>query len=142
MKDVTSIRPLTAEEQQQEQEAQDEEAKVAAAAAEAQTAGKKSREQTLASGLTAYKSPNADKFVPDCISIRTSPLDTISDVLDFFRYGASLNPDSRFSIILDDKINEEVQSENDCYSVDLSIGIGCEFALIRGCSKPERFAAI
>jgi len=55
--------------------------------------------------MNQYKSPNADKFIPNCISIRTSPLETISDVLDFFRYGASLNPDNRFSLILDDQVN-------------------------------------
>ena len=98
-------------------------------------------EKNLDSALS-FKSPNADKFVPDCVSIRTSPLDTISDLVDFFRYSWQLPEDSRFSMIIDDQVNQEVASEADCRTIDLGVGLGCEYVLVRGCAKPERQAEI
>ena len=49
-----------------------------------------------ASRMGSYTSPNANKFIPNIVSIRTSPLSTISDLLDFFRYSASIAEEQRF----------------------------------------------
>ena len=95
-----------------------------------------------ASELNRYKGPNHEKFTPDCVSIRTSPLSTVSDLLDFWRYMGQMDDEKRFSMILDDQVNQEVTSEADCYNVDLGVGLGCGFIHLRGCAKPERFAKI
>ena len=91
---------------------------------------------------SGFRSPNADKFLPNCVSIRTGPLATISDLIDFCRYRASLAESLRFSLIFDDRVNEEVQSDVDCSAVDLGIGLGCEFVYVKGCGKPEKTAKI
>ena len=59
----------------------------------------------LNSALSNYRSPNADKFVPNCVSIRTSPLDTVSDLIDFLRLSATMSPDNRFSLVIDDQVH-------------------------------------
>ena len=92
--------------------------------------------------MGSYTSPNANKFIPNVVSIRTSPLSTISDLLDFFRYSASISEDQRFQLIIDDQVLQEVRSEADCFVVDLGIGLGCGFVYIKGCAKPERIAKI
>ena len=56
----------------------------------------------------SYRGPNHDKFIPNCINIRTGPLQTVSDLLDFMRYSAQLSEDDRFSLIIDDQTNQEV----------------------------------
>lgn len=139
VQDVTSVRPLTAEEQKAEEDAREEEAK----RPPTQELGKgKAAAASNASKTESYKGPNHDKFIPHCVSLRTSPLSTVSDLFDFWRYSASLSDEQRFSIIIDDQVNQEVQSELDCSVVDLGIGLGCEFVLVRGCAKPERLAKI
>ena len=106
VQEVTSIRPLTAEEQKQEDDAKEEEAKrpptqeVAAG-----KGGKAAAAASNASKTESYKSPNHDKFIPHCVNVRTSPLSTISDLFDFWRYSASLSDEQRFSIIIDDQVN-------------------------------------
>ena len=60
---------------------------------------------------TGVKGPNADKFTPHCISLRTGPLATMSDLFDFWRYNASLEAQRRFQLIIDDKAFEEVSAE-------------------------------
>lgn len=45
-------------------------------------------------------------------------------------------------MIIDDQVNQEVQSDDDCRAIDLGIGLGCDYVLIRGCGKPERLAEI
>ena len=113
VQEITSIRPLTAEEQKQEEDAKEEEAK-RPPTQEVSGKGKAAAASNNASKTESYKSPNHDKFIPNCVSIRTSPLSTISDLFDFWRYSASLTDESRFSIIIDDQVNQEVQSELDC----------------------------
>ena len=54
--------------------------------------------------------PNANKFCPDCIAIRTGPLQTVSDLFDFWKYLSTLEMDEQFSIIIDDKTFEEASS--------------------------------
>ena len=104
VREVTSIRPLTAEEQKLEDDAREEEAK--RPPTQENTGGKPGKKAAAADpGATSsmsYRGPNYDKFIPHCISIRTSPLSTISDLLDFFRYSAMLADDSRFTLIIDD----------------------------------------
>ena len=90
----------------------------------------------------SYRSPNADKFVPNCVSIRTSPLDTISDLIDFFRYSFAVCEENRFAMIVDDQVHQEVQSELDCRTIDLGLGLGCDYVLVRGCAKAERFTEV
>jgi len=62
--------------------------------------------------------------------------------MDFFRYSYSLREDGRFSLIIDDQVHQEIQNEMECRVVDLGIGLGCDYVLIRGCAKPERIAQI
>ena len=144
VKDVTSIRPLTAEEQKLEDDAKEEEAK--RPPTNENTGGKPAKGAAVAKDLgsssMSYRGPNHDKFIPNCINIRTGPLSTISDVLDFLRYSANLSDDNRFTLIIDDQVNQEVQSELDCFNVDLAMGLGCEYVFLRGCSKPERIMKI
>mmetsp|Transcript_42840 Transcript_42840/g.56627 ORF Transcript_42840/g.56627 Transcript_42840/m.56627 type:complete len:103 (+) Transcript_42840:1770-2078(+) len=90
----------------------------------------------------SYRSPNADKFVPSCVAIRTSSLDTISDLIDFFRYSFAIREESRFAMIIDDQVNQEIQSELDCRAIDLGIGLGCDYVVVRGCAKAERLLEI
>lgn len=143
VQEITSIRPLTAEEQKQEEDAKEEEAKRPPTQEVSQGKGKAAAAAASnASKTESYKSPNHDKFIPHCVNIRTSPLSTVSDLFDFWRYSASLSDENRFSIIIDDQVNQEVQSELDCSVVDLGIGLGCDYVLIKGCNKPERLAKI
>ena len=147
VRDVTSVRPLTAEEKKLEAEAKEEEAKRPPTnEVPGKKGGPTSAVQAAAprvdSSSGSYKSPNADKFVPDCVSIRTSPLATVSDLLDFIRYSASLANDNHFSLIFDDQIHEEIQSEDNCTVIDLGIGLGCEFILIKGCARTEKVSKI
>ena len=90
----------------------------------------------------SYRSPNADKFVPHCVSIRTSPLDTMSDLIDFFRYSFNICEENRFAMIVDDQVHQEVQSEMDCRNIDLGIGLGCDYVLVRGCARAERMMEV
>lgn len=101
VREVTSIRPLTSEEQKQEVDAKDEESK-RPPTNEVVGKGKAAAANQASSKTESYKGPNSDKFIPHCVSLRTSPLSTISDLFDFWRYSASLSDDSRFSLIIDD----------------------------------------
>lgn len=141
VQDVTSVRPLTAEEQKLEQEAREEEAK-RPPTNEKPGKGKEKDKTTIDSAMSGYKSPNYDKFTPHCVCLRTSAIATTSDLFDFFRYNASLYDEARFTFVIDDRVNEEVQSEADCAVVDLGIGLGCEYVMLKGCAKPERAAKI
>ena len=107
VKDVTNIRPLTAEEQKLEEEAKEEEAK-RPPTDEGKGKGKGASSNAPASQLNSYKGPNHEKFVPNCISVRTSPLSTSSDLLDYIRYSATLSEENRFSLIFDDQVNDEI----------------------------------
>ena len=84
------------------------------------------------------KGPNAGKFTPHCVSLRTGPLPTMSDLLDFWKYTAQLDPSRRFQIIIDDRACEEVSPEIESSVIDLGLGLGCEYILIKGIAKPER----
>ena len=102
VRDVTSVRPLTAEEQDEEKKAKDAEAAAAQEAANAPKGSKKPATESKVDSSMSYRSPNADKFVPSCVSIRTSPLDTISDLIDFFRCSFNICEENRFALIVDD----------------------------------------
>lgn len=98
VREITSVRPLTAEERESEKAAKEAEAHRAEQEAAAPQKGKKKPAEaavTVDSSLS-FRSPNHDKFVPHCVSIRTSPLDTISDLIDFFRYAHSQGDDNYF----------------------------------------------
>jgi len=103
VRDVTQVRPLTEEEKKEEMASRLEETKVVQneppAKAGKTVAGQQPKND---SAMNSYKSPNADKFVPNCVSIRTSPLETMQDLLDFIRYSASLRDANHFSVIFDD----------------------------------------
>ena len=105
VREVTSVRPLTAEEQQLEAEAKEEEAKrpptneVPKKGAKGAAAQQDTRVDSAASHFT---NPNKDKFIPDMVSIRTGPLTTVSDLFDFWRYTATMHPENRFSYVIDD----------------------------------------
>mmetsp|Transcript_9852 Transcript_9852/g.12214 ORF Transcript_9852/g.12214 Transcript_9852/m.12214 type:complete len:301 (-) Transcript_9852:248-1150(-) len=97
VREVTSVRPLTAEEQDVERAAKEAEAQ--AANEPAPTKGGKKQaaaDKAQVDSSMSYRSPNCDKFVPHCVSIRTSPLDTMSDLIDFFRYSNSMGDENRF----------------------------------------------
>ena len=140
VKDVTSVRPLTAEEKKAEDDAKEEEAKRPPTQENAKKGA--AAQQQVKPPDSGYKSPNADKFVPDCVSIRTGALPTMSDLFDFWRYQASVSDLNSFAMIIDDKVNEEVQSESDCVTIDLGMGLGCDYILLKGCAKPEKIAKI
>jgi hypothetical protein len=77
-------------------------------------------------------------FVPHCVSIRSGPLPTLSSLFDFFRHISSLDIEQRFGLVIDDKIFEEAHPEGDCVALDLAVGLGCEYFLVKGATKPER----
>lgn len=80
--------------------------------------------------------------MPDCVSIRTGALQTVSDLFDFWRFQASVSDQNRFELIIDDQVNEEVKSDNDCTTIDLGLGLGCDYILVKGCARPEKVAKI
>ena len=88
VQDVTSFRELTEEEVAQQAEA-------AGAAAEeekrppTQDKGARGKQaEAPKPGTADSKGPNAGKFTPHCVSLRTGPLPTMSDLLDFWKYAA------------------------------------------------------
>lgn len=136
VQDITSFRELT------EQEIADCEEQAAVESNRPQTnekaGAKKGKDEPPSKPNTGFKGPNSDKFTPHCINIRTGPLATISDLFDFWRYNASLEPSRRFQLIIDDKACEEVSPEIQSSVIDLGIGLGCEYIHIKGIAKPER----
>ena len=106
VREVTAVRPLTAEEKQAEQEALEEEAKRPPTN---EVPGKKGakgaaapQQETRVDSAASFISPNKDKFVPDMVSVRTGPLTTISDLFDFWRYSATMSAENQFSLVIDD----------------------------------------
>lgn len=69
-------------------------------------------------------------------------MDTISDLIDFFRHSHSMSEENRFALVIDDQVHQEVQSEADCRAIDLGIGLGCDYVLVRGWGRPERCTEI
>ena len=138
VQDVTSFKELTEEELAAQAEA-------AAAAVEEEkrppTQDKTARGKQVEAPKpesSSARSPNAGKFTPHCVSLRTGPLPTVSDLLDFWKYRAQLDPSRRFSIIIDDRGFEEVSPEIESSVIDMGLGLGCEYVLIKGIAKPER----
>ncbi len=98
VQDVTSFRELTEEELAKQAEA-------AAAAVEEEkrpptqdktARGKQPAAEAQKPQSSESKGPNAGKFTPHCVSLRTGPLPTMSDLLDFWKYAAQLDPSRRF----------------------------------------------
>ena len=104
--------------------------------------GKAGKVEPPSKPTTGFKGPNSEKFTPHCISLRTGPLATMSDLFDFIRYSASLDANRRFQLIIDDKACEEVDPEMKSSVIDLGLGLGCEYIYIKGIAKPERLAKV
>lgn len=81
-------------------------------------------------------------IVPGCVSIRTGPLPTLSQLFAFFRHINSLDIVDRFGMVIDDKLFEDVTADGDCWALDLAVGLGCEYFLVKGATRPERISKL
>lgn len=72
--------------------------------------------------------------------MRTGPLPTMSRLMEFFRYNQTL--EQRFGVVIDDKIFEDPSSDGSCPALELAVGLGCGYFLIKGATKPERVAKL
>ena len=140
VQDITSFKELTEQEIAEAAEAAAEEEKRPPTNEKTATGGtgKQKGGEPAQKPMTASSKPNSDKFTPHCINLRTGPLATMSDLFDFWRYNASLEPSRRFQLIIDDKACEEVSPEIQSSVIDLGLGLGCEYIYIKGIAKPER----
>lgn len=77
-------------------------------------------------------------FVPHCVNIRSGPLPTFTQLFDYWRHINSLDIEHRFGMVIDDKIFEDAHPEGECSALDLAVGLGCDYFLIKGATKPER----
>ena len=70
-------------------------------------------------------------------------MNSVSDLLSFADYEGKLPLEGHFAYIIDDK-----SLEDDCSvsitssSVDLSVGLNCEYLLLKGIRKPERYSKL
>jgi len=86
---------------------------------------------------------NANKFTPDCISISTGALNTVSDLLSFADYEGKLPLENHFAYIIDDKsFEEDCSTSGSSSAVDMSVGLNCEYLLLKGFRKPERYSKL
>ena len=138
--DVTLMKQLTEEEQRKLEEQAAEESQRPSSTEKVKQSNKAASVNQSVSQASNH--PNANKFVPSCISLRTGPLPTMSDLFDFWKYSASLPIENRFSYIIDDRTFEEVNSEMECPIIDLGMGLGCEYIHVKGVGKPERVAKV
>ena len=103
--------------------------------------GKSSNSPDLTIQTNSQK--NWNKFTPDCINIRSGPFNTLSDLFSLWTYENSLDISRSFSYIIDDKSCEEDSSvSSTCSSFDLAVGLNCEYLLMKGFRKPERYSKI
>jgi len=70
-------------------------------------------------------------------------MSTMSEMLSFWNYEGSLPVSNRFSYILQDNSQEEDASVTSCCNAfDLALGLNCEYLMIKGFRKPERYSKI
>ena len=50
--------------------------------------------------------------------------------------------ESRFGIIIDDKVFEDAVPDTECSVLDLALGLGCDYLYVKGVTKPERVSKI
>ena len=136
MKDVTCFVEETEEEIQEREEAQraEEEAKAKAPPAKGAVPN---------SSMSTNGGANANKFTPDCISISTGALNSMSDLMGFADYEGKLPLEGHFAYIIDDKsFEDDCSISTNSSSVDLSVGLNCEYLLLKGIRKSERYSKL
>ena len=80
--------------------------------------------------------PNRNKLTPDCANIELSTVNTLSEMLQYFIHADNLEEERKFSIVINDS---QIDSPNNTEIVDLGVGIGAEYVLLKGCAKTEKF---
>lgn len=86
---------------------------------------------------------NFTKFTPDCVSMSTGHFSTMTEMLAFWKYEGNLSSSRRFSYIMDDKSHENDETVEKVSSVvELAVGLNCEYLMLRGLKKPERYSKI
>ena len=85
------------------------------------------------------QNPNKNRCTPDCAHIQLSTIDTMSSLLNHFVYANNLEEEQQFSIVIDDCQVDSFQSTE---IIDLGIGIGAHYVLIKGCQKNEKLYKI
>ena len=83
--------------------------------------------------------PNKYKVTPDCATIESSGINTMSELVKYFVHADSQDEERKFSLILNDS---QIDSPNTSDIVDLAIGIGAQYLVLSGCLKPEKFSKV
>ena len=78
-------------------------------------------------------------MTPDCAHIDLAHVLTMSELLKYFVYAQNLDEEQQFSLVINDN---QVDSTEATEIVDLAIGLGAEYQLLRGCSRMEKFAKV
>ena len=83
--------------------------------------------------------PNKNKVTPDCAHVQMNSIQTMSQLLKYFVHATNLEEDLRFTIVIDD-----CQMDSYLFTeiVDLGIGVGAQYVLLKGCQKNEKIAKI
>ena len=77
------------------------------------------------------------------MSISTGALNSMSELMSFADYEGALPLDGHFAYIIDDKsFEEDCSVSSSSSSVDLSVGLNCEYLLLKGIRKPERYSKL
>lgn len=83
--------------------------------------------------------PNKNKVTPDCAHIQMSGIQTMSEMLNYFVHAANVEEDQQFTLIIDD-------CQVDTYAftdiIDMAIGVGAQYILLKGCQKNEKIQKI
>jgi len=75
--------------------------------------------------------------------VSTGAINTISDLLSFADYEGKLPLNNHFAYIIDDKsFEEDCSVSSSSSSVDMSIGLNCEYLLLKGFRKAERYSKL
>ena len=77
--------------------------------------------------------PNKHKVVPHCASLDLTTIRTMSQMLQYFSHAD--NFDDLSVVIHDNQIDSHKATE----SVDLAVGMGAEYLVLRGCHRVEKF---
>ena len=108
----------------------------------AQIAPQKSTpEMPSSDSLPAFdpQNPNKHKLTPDCATVETSGIATMSELIQYFVHADTLDEERKFSLILNDN---QIDSPLTADIVDLAIGIGAQYLSLSGCLKPEKFSKL
>jgi len=146
-KEVTTFVELDPEEEErlaEEVRSQNEEREKAAAAAKPGSKG--APKPAVTPDLSAGELPEADstqpnklKTTPDCASVELGQLQSMSEMLQYFVHADNLEEERRFSMVINDC---QVDSPHYTGIVDLAVGLGCQYLVLKGCSKIEKVCKI